>query len=384
MMNSIYLDNAATTRPKREVIDAMMPYFTEYWYNPSSLYSAGMKVKEDIDSSKKIIADFIGADSSEIYFTSGGSESNCWALRGFVDNARSNRYTPVIITTNIEHKSIKSCVEYLYKFADTDELEVDENGFVNMGDLESSLNYYDGYNYKVLVSIQMANNEIGTIQNIKEISDIVRRYNATLHVDAVQSFGNISIDVRAMGIDMLSASGHKIGTPKGIGILYKSKDIEINPLIFGSQMDGLRGGTENVPYIIGMAKAVELAKDHIKYISQIELYRDLFISKLEEIGCELVGDRTNRLPNNISVMLPDGVGGEEALYLFDLSNIMVSVGSACNSRSVEPSYVLKAIGLSDEEARRVIRITLNPDDLQLGYVDNVVNEIEKIKRLLSC
>ena len=363
-METVYLDNAATTRPHQEVIDIMMSYLTgDKWYNPSSLYSAGVKVKDDIESARKAVADFIGADSNEIYFTSSGSEGNCWALRGWADHTLECGYHPVIITSSIEHKSILSCIRALAgNNVDVVERGVDVDGFIDVDELESFLNYYYSIEfYRVLVSIQFANNEIGTIQPIKEISEVAHHYGAVLHVDAVQAAGQIPINVNVLGVDMITVSGHKIGCPRGSAFLYKRNGIAIKPLIYGTQMDGMRGGTEAVHQIVGMAKAAELTRYNVKLRTRIELTRDFFIDKLKKIGCKLIGSREHRIPNNISVMLPEGVGGEETLYMLDMSGIYISTGSACNSRSVEPSHVLKAIGLSDEEAARVIRIAFSPD-----------------------
>lgn len=386
-MRNIYLDQAATSKPKQEVIDAMLPYLIgDKWHNPSSLYSSGVKVRQDIENARKTVADFIGANPDEIYFTSGGSESNCWAIQGFVNGWFDSRCTPVVLTSNIEHKSIISCAEN-NEIAKTHFIGVDKNGFIDVDELEKWLLYYisndELYNhYKILVSVQFANNEIGTVQPIREVSDMVHHYGALLHVDAVQAVGQIDIDVKKLGIDMMSASGHKIGTPKGIGFLYKSNDVEIMPLIFGSQEHGLRGGTENVPYIIGMSKAIELLNE--EWISKAHVYnnRDYLIKLLEDNGCKLIGSRDHRLPNNVNIMLPEGCGAEETMLVLDMSGIMCSTGSACNSRMVEPSYVLKAIGLSDEEAARCIRLTL-PNDITIDDIDYVVEEIKKCIKLLG-
>ena len=385
-MEKIYLDVAATTKPNKEVINTMMPYFINTWHNPSSLYSPSVQIKKDIESARKTIADFIHADASEIYFTSSGSESNCWAIKGFCESCLKNDEVSIIVTTPIEHKSIISCVEN-YEFANCEYVKVDKDGMVDTEDLERILKYYSKFKYtryKILVSIQFANNEIGTIQKVGKISWLAHKYDAVFHVDAVQAFGQIPVHVGAMGIDMLSASGHKVGCPKGIGILYKKKDVEIEPLIYGSQMDSMRGGTENVPYIIGFAKAAELKKHYVENGSLLlEVQQNEFIKKLESIGCKLIGPRHWRLPNNINVMLPESVGAEEMLYMLDMTGIYISTGSACNSHSVEPSYVLKAIGLTDEEAARCIRITL-PDDFDNGIIDKVICEIEKDIKLLKC
>lgn len=384
-MREIYLDNAATTPVNPGVIDAMMPYFTDKWHNPSSLYSPSVQIKKDIESARKIVADFIHADAREIYFTSSGSESNCWAIRGWLDNQLMNgSRSNVIITTPIEHKSIMAMdVAIVSKFGTFATVNVDKHGYVDIEHLEMLLK--ENRKSNMLVSIQVANNEIGTIQKVGKLSWLAHKYDAVFHVDAVQAFGHIPIHVDSMGIDMLSASGHKIGTPKGIGILYKASHIEIEPLIYGGQMNGMRGGTENVPYIVGMAKAVEIKSEQMKdsnWNIEMEYNRNKVFKRFEEIGCKIIGCKDMRLPNNINVMLPEGVGAEEMLYMLDTSNIYISTGSACNSHAIEPSHVLKAIGLTDEEASRCIRITL-PDDIDYDIIDEVVNEIYKNIKLLQ-
>lgn len=378
-----YLDEAATTKVKQEVVDAMLPYMTEKWHNPSSLYSSGADVKVAVDSARHTIANFINAKDDEIYFTSGGSESNNWAIQGFVNNRNSKTHVPYIITTKIEHKSIMACTKNL-KLATVYYLDVDDDGFISMSELEDTITLILSIGVEpkdILVSIQFANNEVGTIQNIINISNLVHLYGCTFHTDAVQAFGHVFIDVDVMGIDMLSASSHKIGGCKGTGFLYIKDGVEINPLIYGSQMDGMRGGTENVAGIIGMAKAVELSdwKDG----AATKMVRDYFIDKLEGIGCTLNGPRDNRLPNNINVVLPDGIYGENILYMLDIDGISIGTGSACNSRSIDPSYVLKAIGLTDDEAKQSIRITI-PDGLTMDDIDEIVDDIEKsIKVIVS-
>ena len=383
-MEKIYLDTAATTRVYDDVLSLMRPYMTHMYYNPSSLYSDATVVKRDIERARETIADFIHADANEIYFTSSGSESNCWAIRGWLDNQLINgSLDNIIITTPIEHKSIMSMdASIVSKFATFATVDVDSYGNVDSDHLETLLKENSTSN--VLVSIQIANNEIGTIQKVGKLSFIAHKYDAVFHVDAVQAFGHIPINVAAMGIDMMSASGHKIGAPKGIGILYKSKDIEIEPLIYGSQMDGMRGGTENTAYIIGIEEAVRIRSYYEKQGLSIDLecIRIKFVKMLEEIGCVLIGNKHMRLPNNINVMLPEGVGAEEMLYMLDTAGIQISTGSACNSHSIEPSHVLKAIGLTDEEAARCIRITL-PDDISYDILDKVVKEIDKNIKLLS-
>lgn len=376
----VYLDAAATTKPKAEVIDAMMSYFTDKWYNPSSLYNPSVKVKQDIESARKIIADYIGAKPNEIFFTSGGSEGNCWAIQGYVNYWRSKGKSPVIVTSTIEHKSIMSCVENMD--VNVHYIGVDNDGLINIQQLKNVVSSARLYGNEVLVSVQFANNEVGTIQHIKEIAGEVHKFGAVFHTDAVQAFSNVPINVNELGIDMMTVSGHKVCAPKGIGFLYKKDSVHINPLIYGSQMDGMRGGTENVAYIMGMAKAVELAKEDEEYQLRLAVLRNNFITRLKAFGCKVNGSLNERLPNNISVTFSQNIAGESLLYMLDMCGICVSTGSACNSKAIEPSYVLKAIGLSDEDAMRTVRITL-PHDITADEIDEAINEMEKQIKLLT-
>lgn len=384
----MYLDSAATAKPRKEVLEAAMPYLTNSFYNPSAIYSGGAKVKNAIEDSRKTIADFINADPDEIFFDSGSSESNCWAIQGYVFAGMMDISTTSIVTTKIEHKSIMECVDAMERlgnstyYCDVTYLDVDKDGFVNMEQLESVFKDSEGPYYDILVSIQLANNECGTIQDIKAISNIVHKYGGVLHVDATQAFGQIPIDVKAMGIDMLSASAHKLeGGFKGVGLLYKKKDIEIQPIIYGSQNAGLRGGTENCFGIVGFAKAVELASKEMEDKLALSVKRDYFISELTRNGCKLNGASVHRLPNNINVMLPEGIGSEELLYMLDLDDIQCSAGSACNSHSKKPSYVLKALGLTDEQAARSVRFTIS-SDITYEDIDYVVEEVVKIMKII--
>ena len=381
----MYLDNASTTPVKQEVIDAMLPWLQYKWHNPSSLYSDATYAKIAIDNARKTIADFINAKPSEIYFTSGGSESNCWAIQGFANSRLAKHHVPIVITTNIEHKSIMECVKNL-PIAATYFLSVDSSGFVDIDELEDIIkelieNGTDPDD--ILVSIQYANNEIGTIQEIWAISDMVHKYGCVLHTDAVQAFGQINVHAQLDGFDMMSASAHKIGGCKGVGILYIKDGIQINPLIYGSQMDGMRGGTENVAGIVGMAKAVELASCKLSQrIAHISMIRDYFIRLFDDINCKINGSEVYRLPNNINVMLPYDINGETLLYSLDVGDIQIGTGSACNSRSIEPSHVLKAIGLTDDEASRCIRITID-DDFTVQDADYVAEEIDRSIKVLK-
>lgn len=381
----MYLDNASTTKVKPEVIDAMMPYLEEKWHNPSSLYSDATYAKIAVDDAMNAVADLIGAKLDEIYFTSGGSESNCWAIQGFVNNRLAKRRVPVVITTDIEHKSIIECVKNL-SITVTYFLHVDNKGFIDIEELEGVIKEAidKGAAPKdILISIQFANNEIGTIQDVARIGSLAHLYGCVFHTDAVQAFGHLWINVDTMGIDMLSASAHKIGGPKGTGVLYIRKNVDIHPLIYGSQMDGMRGGTENVAGIVGMAKAVKLLGNYLSDNEWTSDVRDDFIDMLENIGCRLNGPRgKNRLPNNINVVLPYNINGETLLYSLDVDDIQIGTGSACNSRSIEPSHVLKSIGLTDDEASKCIRITIDSDFADYD-TDYVVGAIEKSLKVLN-
>lgn len=381
----MYLDNASTTKVKPEVIDAMMPYLEEKWHNPSSLYSDATYAKIAVDDAMNAVADLIGAKLDEIYFTSGGSESNCWAIQGFVNNRLAKHRVPVVITTDIEHKSIIECVKNL-SITVTYFLHVDNKGFIDIEELEGVIKEAidKGAAPKdILISIQFANNEIGTIQDVARIGSLAHLYGCVFHTDAVQAFGHLWINVDTMGIDMLSASAHKIGGPKGTGVLYIRKNVDIYPLIYGSQMDGMRGGTENVAGIVGMAKAIKLLGNYLSDNEWISDVRDDFIDMLENIGCRLNGPRgKNRLPNNINVILPYNINGETLLYSLDVDDIQIGTGSACNSRSIEPSHVLKAIGLTDDEASKCIRITIDSDFADYD-TDYVVEAIEKSLKVLK-
>ncbi len=386
-MSLLYLDNAATTRPDEIVIDAIMPYLTELWHNPSSLYSPSPKIKADIESARKVIADFVNANPSEICFTSGGSESNSWCLQGFVKNRLINDGDPCVVITSIEHKSIIDCAENLLGVHNWC-VDVDENGFVTVDAVKEALdtliNKFGHEPKDILFSIGLANSEIGCIQNIYDIARLVHSYGCLIHVDAVAAFGKIPIDVRELDVDFMTCSAHKIHALKGCGFLYIRDSIEISPLIYGSQENHRRGGTENVIGIIALAKAVELiqksgmAKPDMVY--RVSLIRDWLIEKLEDIGCKLNGSKENRLPTNINVQLPN-VSSEAMLYMLDLSEIQTSVGSACNSSSIKPSHVLKAIGLSDEEAASSLRITFE-SDIGIKECEDFVDELDRCCKLL--
>ena len=377
----IYLDSAATTKIKSEVIGAMLPYFEEQWYNPSSLYSNAVKIKQDMETARNNIGDLIGADGKEIFITSSGSEGNCWAIQGFVNYYNHRGKTVTVITSTIEHKSILECVKHTN--ANVYYVDVDEFGFINIEMLENLIRHAYNKANKILVSIQYANNEIGIVQDIYRIAKLTHKYKGVLHTDAVQAINQIPINVKELDIDLLTCSGHKLGAPKGIGFLYKKNGVAIEPLIYGSQMDFMHGGTENVPYIIGLSKAIEFCDVSYDKIDEICDKRDYFINLLErKFDCELNGDSYHRLPNNINVTFPQNITGEALMYTLDMSDIKVSVGSACNSHSIEPSHVLKAIGLSNEQAMRTVRITLS-DSITYEDIDAVINEIDKAIKLIE-
>lgn len=364
----IYLDAAATTSVSPETMSAITKYF-KYYGNPSSIYSIGQQSKSIIRDTKKHIGKLINCKSDEIIFTASGSESDNLALKGFYF-AHTDDCT--IITSNIEHKAILNSCAFMGQIGATIKyVNVDSHGRIDVFQLEELCKDSSD---TLLVSIQFANNEIGTIQDIKTISHIVHKYNGVFHTDAVQAFPEMRIDVQEYGIDMMSVSGHKFCVPKGIGFLYKRSGIEIEPLIHGGQQEfGLRAGTENVPYIAGLDTALSMlpTKDDI---TSLKSKRDYFIKELTSIqNCILNGSLDNRLANNINVSFKD-IEGEALLMLLDMNNIYVSAGSACNSRSLEASYVLRAIGVDNDYIHGTIRISIN-NNITYEEIDNAVKVI---------
>lgn len=380
------MDFAATakyTNADDIVVDTMVTAMKDSWLNPSSLYASN--VKDKINKCRANIAKFIGAKPEEIVFTSGASESNNLAIRGWYDEVwLSTCIIPNIITNKMEHKSILKIFEETDLGASILYCDVDEFGVIDLKMLERLLVQKTKKNRKTLVSIHMANNETGVIQPIKEISKLVHRYNGVLHVDATQAFAHIPIDVEELGIDMMSCSGHKISPVlRGIGFLYKRNGVNIKPLIYGTQEHGLRGGTENSYGIIGLSKALEYCDVSQKHIEDMCNKRDYFIGRLEsKFGCKLNGHREDRLPNNINVMLPEGVNGESVLIMLSMSDIFISTSSACNSHSIEKSHVLKAIGLTDEEVMRSIRITISENTLYKD-IDCFISELDKVIKIIK-
>lgn len=358
-MDILYFDNAATTKVKEEVLTEMLPYFSKEYGNASSAYSIGRSNKKTIEEARKKVADLIGAQSKEIYFTASGSESDNTALKGFAyANKEKGRH---IITTKIEHPAILESCKTLEKqgFRIT-YLNVDKDGIVNLHELRKSIN-----KQTILISVMFANNEIGTIEPIKEIAKIAKANNITFHTDAVQAVGNVQIDVENIAIDMLSLSGHKFNGPKGIGALYVRDGINFDRYIDGGHQErNKRAGTENVPVIIGLGKAAELAKlnlnEHIKYLQEL---RDYYIEQIlmNIPDARLNGARENRLPGNANFSFK-GVDGNAILYDLDLKGICVSTGSACSSGNTAPSHVLTCIGLDEEWANGTIRTTFGEDN----------------------
>lgn len=380
MSKLIYLDNAATTQVYPEVLDAMQPFFTEYYGNPSSIYSFAGESKRAVDAARSTMAEFLNTTPEEIYFTGGGSESDNWALKAtalaYKDKGKH------IITSKIEHHAILHTCEYLEKEGyEVTYLDVDENGLVSLEELEAAIRPDT-----ILISIMFANNEIGTIEPIAEIGEIAKKHGVLFHTDAVQAFGHVPIDVQEMNIDMLSASGHKINGPKGIGLMYIRKGIKIGSFIHGgAQERHRRAGTHNVPGIVGFAKAAELAKrdmnKRMKYETEL---RDYYISRVEkEIPyAKLNGDRVKRLPNNTNFCFRF-IEGESMLILLDQKGICASSGSACTSGSLDPSHVLLAIGLPHEIAHGSLRVTLSEKTTKED-IDYTVDELKKIiERLRS-
>lgn len=380
----IYLDNAATTRTAPEVVDAMLPYFTEKYGNPSSVYGFAAENKEVISRQRRVIAEVLGAKENEIYFTAGGTESDNWALTATAEAYASKGKH--IITSRIEHHAILHTCEYLEKRGyEVTYLDVDENGLVDPKKVEEALRPDT-----ILISIMTANNEIGTIQPIREIGEIARAHGVLFHTDAVQAFAQIPINVEECHIDMLSASGHKLNGPKGIGFLYIRKGVKIRSFIHGgAQERKRRAGTENVPGIVGLGKAVELAASTMEERAERETkLRDYTIARIEkEIPyCRLNGDRVKRLPNNINFSFRF-IEGESMLIKLDLKGICASSGSACTSGSLDPSHVLLAIGLPHEIAHGSLRMTLGADttkedlDYTVDCLKQIVEEIRSMSPL---
>ena len=366
-----YLDNAATTPVKSEVLEEMTPFLTDYFGNPSSAYNLGSWSFDKIEKSRNIIADKLDVNPNEIYFTSGGSESNNWAIKGvaLANHGKGNH----IITSKIEHPSVLNTCKYLEKLGfEITYVDVDSNGIVDISQVEKSIKPST-----TLISVMAVNNEVGSIQPINEISEIARKKDIYFHTDAVQSFGKGFSNYRAKELDLLSISGHKIGAPKGIGALYIKEGTKIDNLIHGGgQERGMRCGTENVAQIVGLGKATELAFENmVKNTLNSQVMNDMFVKYIKDrfptcrINC---GSTIYRIPETLSITFPN-INAETLMFLLSQKNIYVSVGSACHSKSSEPSHVLTAMGLSEKDARSTIRISF--DGKIIPNFENILKEI---------
>lgn len=370
----IYLDNAATTKVNKKVLESMMPYFSEIYCNPSAAYSFATKGRIAIEEARNHAAKLIGASDMEIYFTSGGSESDNWAIKAVAESFSDKGKH--IITTKIEHHAVLHTCEYLERHGfDITYLNVDSDGKVRLDELKKSIR-----EDTILISVMTANNEIGTIQPVAEIGKIAHEKGILFHTDAVQAYGHIPINVDEMNIDLLSASGHKFNGPKGVGIMYIRKGVKIRSFIHGgSQERGRRAGTYNVPGIAGLGTAAKLAMENMaKRAEKEKELRDYFIDRISaEIPYTVLnGHREDRLPNNINFCFRF-VEGESVLIMLDQAGICASSGSACTSGAIDPSHVLCAIGLSDEMAHESLRLTLSYENTK-EEIDTVVGELKRI------
>ena len=378
---TIYFDNAATTRIKIEVLKEMIPYFSEEYGNPSSIYQIGRKAKRAVDFARERVANLINSDKSEIYFTGCGSESDNTALKGIAYKNRSKGNH--IITSKIEHPAILDSCKMLEKQGfEITYLNVDKNGFVNLAELENSIT-----DKTILISIMFANNEIGTIEPIEQIAKIAKKRNIIFHTDAVQAVGNVHIDVEKMGIDMLSMSGHKIYGPKGIGVLYVRSGVEFEKFMNGGHQEkNKRAGTENLAGIVGIGKACELAKMNMEeHIKQIQELRDYYVSKVKENiqDIKINGPENDmRLPGNSNISFK-GIDGTALLLELDKKGICASGGSACSSHSLEPSHVLTSIGLKKEYTDCALRVSFGEFNRkwEVDYmVENLKNIVENLRQ----
>ncbi len=381
-MKHIYLDNAATTATDPEVVDAMLPYFSEYYGNPSSIYSFSRKAKAAVEDARNIIASFIGANNKEIVFTSGGSESDNFALKGiaFANKQKGNH----IITSTIEHHAVINTCKFLEKLGyEVIYLPVDGNGLINPNDVKNAIT-----EKTILISIMHANNEVGTIQPIAEIGKIARENKIYFHTDAVQTFGHIPVNVDDLNVNLLSISAHKLYGPKGIGALYIRKGTKITPIIHGGDQERKRrASTENVPGIVGFGKAVEIANTNMNNESkrQTTLRDKLVNTILKNIkDVRLNGHPTKRLPNNINISF-EGIEGESIMLNLDMEGISASTGSACSSSSLKPSHVLLALDLSHELAHGSLRLSLGKHTKaeDIDYVIQVLPKVVEKLRAMS-
>ena len=381
MSKLIYMDNAATTAVKPEVFEKMNPYFMENYSNPSSVYSFAGEAKKAVDDARDIIAGALNAKAAEIYFTGGGSEADNWAIKATAE-AYKNKGKH-IITSAIEHHAVLHTCGWLERHGyEVTYLPVDENGTVSPEKVEEAIRPDT-----ILISIMFANNEIGTIEPIKEIGEIAEKHGVLFHTDAVQAFGHVPIDVQEMHIDMLSASGHKFHGPKGIGFMYMRNGLKLGSFIHGgAQERSRRAGTHNVPGIVGMGEAARIAMEQLEAnaVKETEV-RDYLIARVEkEIPyIKVNGHRENRLPNNINICFRF-IEGESLLIMLDQKEICASSGSACTSGSLDPSHVLLAIGLPHEIAHGSLRLTISEDTTKEDadfVVDNLKSIVERLRSM---
>lgn len=378
MNDVVYFDNAATTRVRNEVVEAMTKYFSESYGNPSSVYKIAQTNKNAVEKGREQVAKAINAEKNEIYFTAGGSEADNWAIKGIAESYLDKGKH--IITLSIEHHAVLHTCEYLEnKGFEVTYLPVDEFGIVELEQIKNAIR-----KDTILISVMFANNEIGSIQPIKEIGALAKEKGIIFHTDAVQAVGHIPIDVKEMNIDLLSMSAHKFYGPKGIGALYIKKGIKIKPLIHGgAQERNRRAGTENVPGIVGMGVAIELITNELdKEAKRLSFLRDKLIdSILSEIPySRLNGDRKKRLPGNVNISF-EFIEGESILLMLDMKGICASSGSACTSGSLDPSHVLLAIGLPHEKAHGSLRLTLGMFNTE-EEVDYIIKELPAIVKRL--
>ena len=382
-MRNVYLDYSATTPVKEEVLKEMIPYFTEKFGNPSSLYDMGLESKEAVDKARQQVAALINADPSEIYFTAGGTEADNWAVFGTAEKFRAKGNH--IITTKVEHHAMLHSCAYLEKEGyDVTYLDIDKDGRVDLKQLEDAIT-----DKTILISIMLVNNEIGTIEPVKEAAAIAKKHKILFHTDAVQALGNVPIDVKDMGMDMMSMSSHKIYGPKGIGALFIRKGVRIdNYMHGGAQENNRRAGTENLAGIVGFGKAAQLAKEnfdaHVKHSSQMRDYlKDRILSEIPDTFVN--GTMDGRHPGNLNVTF-EYIEGESILLLLNQFGISVSTGSACSSKSLEPSHVLAALGVPDEMIHGTVRFTVGDmttkEDIDY-VVDNLKTVVARLREISS-
>ena len=376
-METIYFDNAATTKIKTEVLNEMMPYLSMEYGNASSLYSIGRRAKRAIENARKQVATLLNCNQNEIYFTASGSESDNMAIKGFAyDNREKGNH---IITSKIEHPAVLETCKNLEKQGfEVSFINVDENGIINLEELKKEIRPRT-----ILISVMFANNEIGTIQPINEIAQIAKVHNIVFHTDAVQAVGNVPIDVTKMNVDMLSLSGHKINAPKGIGVLYIRSGINVEKIINGGHPEkDKRAGTENVASIVGIGKACEIANRNMNsHIRNVTKLRDYYISRLQKEmpnKIRINGSMENRLPGNANISF-EGIEASELIFKLDEKNICVSSGSACSSGNQQPSRVLTAIGVPEKYLKCAIRTTFG-DNNTFEEIDYLIKNLKQIIR----